>query len=890
MKFRNILKAVAIGLASFAMAACAEKEFDEITDINLRRCLEPQNLAAKVDLATGDNVTFSWDVNKDADSYNLVVYTDEAMSQEALNVTIGASEVPYTVRLTADEKYYFKVQALSEAREPSVWAVYDGSAKTYAVKDNLFLEITGRTANSFTLAWSNEVSDYLEVTHIAATPVKGGKDVELELTPAMAEATSATISGLEPSTEYQVTLFYLSASRGAIDAWTMGEEGSMTRVSSSEELTAAMNAGGEIWLTQAGSPYSMGTVKPASSVKLVGEIAPDGTMPVVSGKIQLDALAAGSSIYLEGIQFDGGGSTNRLFDQGGGAALDIASIKTVNCEITNYTVGLFYDGNKTDMIKIGEFVFDGCSIHDIAGVGGDAFDIRAAAEISQLSFLNNTIYNGMRTFFRIDAKDAIKIANFNFENNTVKGISVMNDGNNRGLFALRVATNMVLRKNLFLYEDGGTTDEATADKAQLFQDNAGTVVPNLTASDNYTFAEGKDFFKKVSAASSGFTQLDKDPCYNAKGNFFQLSNQDLASKKVGASKWWIAYVEKEEDLTQHAVTSAHKWNLQDAALFAGEVKNSRVRDELLLVGTEATPMNADGGINFLSASQLTRKGIPTEGYVAFKVTKPGSVDLLLSDPDKTGSSVVVALSDDSGFNVQGGAVASATNGGVQKVIIKSVKGEGTVYLYATGPVSITKLAWSEDVTGGFPTLAAPKLEVDPTTLTEGDATAVTVTWNAIPNAGSYAVVFNKRSYDPQTECSFTVDAETIAELKAGLYTFTVQALPADTDIYYTASAAAAASVAIQPKVGGEEQVEVTLTWDLSGADWQGEFAKKAAVNTDATDWDVTVDGLQLLSTAKSKYQPTYFQMGGGGSTTDRYFKFTAPEQGTLKVTASGTNT
>ncbi|MBQ8021602.1 MAG: hypothetical protein IJ255_02780, partial [Bacteroidales bacterium] len=47
---------------------------------------------------------------------------------------------------------------------------------------------------------------------------------------------------------------------------------------------------------------------------------------------------------------------------------------------------------------------------------------------------------------------------------------------------------------------------------------------------------------------------------------------------------------------------------------------------------------------------------------------------------------------------------------------------------------------------------------------------------------------------------------------------------------------------------------------------------------------------QLLSTAKSKYQPTYFQMGGGGSTTDRYFKFTAPEQGTLKVTASGTNT
>ena len=38
-----------------------------------------------------------------------------------------------------------------------------------------------------------------------------------------------------------------------------------------------------------------------------------------------------------------------------------------------------------------------------------------------------------------------------------------------------------------------------------------------------------------------------------------------------------------------------------------------------------------------------------------------------------------------------------------------------------------------------------------------------------------------------------------------------------------------------------------------------------------------------MSTAKSKYNTTYFQWGGKGSTADRYAKFTAPEQGTLKV-------
>ena len=126
----------------------------------------------------------------------------------------------------------------------------------------------------------------------------------------------------------------------------------------------------------------------------------------------------------------------------------------------------------------------------------------------------------------------------------------------------------------------------------------------------------------------------------------------MAAKKVGASKWWIAYVEKDEDLSQGVITNAHTWNLQDASLFAGDVKNSKVRDELLLVGTEAVPMNADGGVNFLSASTLTRKGVPTEGYAAFKISGPGSVDLKVADPKKTGSSVVVALQDDEGFAVR----------------------------------------------------------------------------------------------------------------------------------------------------------------------------------------------------------------------------------------------
>ena len=888
MKFSTILKTTLAGIAMTALfAGCSEKEFEEVTEISLARCLEPQNLSARVDVTTGDNVTFGWDVNKDADSYLLVIYTDEEMTTEYSSEIVDPAEVPYTLRLTADQKYWFKVQAASESREASVWAVYDGSVKTYAVKDNLYLEVKGRTATSVSLAWSNEVSDYKEVTKLEAVPVKGGSKVTKDLSDAEATAAAATVEGLAASTEYQITLFYMSASRGAVDTWTMAEQGAATRISTSDELKTAVIAGGEYFLAYSAEPYSMSTAKPAASLTLVGELGPDGEKPVVQGKVELtaDLAEANAKLYFENVKFDGVAGS-RIVEHTGGTPV-VESVVFVNCEITNYLAGFFY-GNNNDLVKIGELKFDTCDMYGIVGSGGDAVDIRKTTEIDKITFVNNTMYDGIRTLFRIDASDEIKIGTVDFENNTVKGISVIDDGNNRGIFAIRVPHKMILRNNLFLWEDGGKSGEDT-DRCQLFQINSATYVDEITGSGNYAYAPGKDFFTKVPAASCGFTVMNVDPCYNSKGNFFQLAAQDLIEGQVGASKWWISYIEKPEDLTQNALTGPHTWNLQDASLFAGDIKNARVRDELMLVGTEATPLKADGGIAFQAASVLTKKGVPTEGYVSFKVTTAGSVDLLLSDPDKTGASVVVALYDDNGLSVQGGAVASAANPGVQKIVVPEVAGEGTVYLYSTGAVTLTKLAWSEDTLAGNKVLSAPKPVVEPVTLTEGDETAVTVTWEAVPNAASYVVVFNKRTQDPQTELSFTVAAEDIAALKAGLYNFTVQAFPREDDIYYVKSEQGSASVAIQPKASaGGETVEVDLVWDFSDAEWQAALAEVGAANTDITNWDLTLNGLLFHSGSKSKYNTTFIQFGGKSGDMDRYFQFTAPEQGTLKITVSNT--
>ena len=893
MKYKNILKvSLAALLGLTVLSGCVNKEWNEITELNLARCLVPGNLTARVDPAMGDVVTFGWDLNKDAGGYELAVYTDENLTELENSWSLEPGQVPFTTRLTADRKYWFTVQAYRVNADgvkvpgtESHLSLYDGNVKTYAVKDNLYLEVKGRTTTSVSLAWSNEVSDFDEVTELTAVPVKGGKPVKKEISSAEAGAAAATVDGLDPSTEYQVTLFYMSASRGTVDVWTKAEQGSAVTITTSDELKTAVAAGGNYYLPYNEEGYSMGTAKPAEDLTLIGELGPDGTKPVVAGKVELtDALASGSSLYFENITFDGTGNS-RIVEHTAGSPV-VESIVFLNCEITNFLAGFFY-GNNDNVVKIGTFKFDSCDMYGIIGSGGDAFDIRKTTEIDEIAFVNNTMYDGIRTLFRIDASDAIKLGHIDFENNTVKNIATMDDGNNRGVFAIRVPHEMTLKNNLFLFENGGKTEDV--DKAQLFQNNANTVEPTFrNASGNYSYAHGKDFFTKISAQAAGFVTMNVDPCYNSKGNFFQLAAQDLIENQVGASKWWIQYVEKPEDLSQNVITSAHTWNLQNASLFAGDVKNSRVRDELLLVGTEATPLNADGAITFKQASVLTRKGVPTEGYASFKVNAPGSVDMLLSDPGKTGASVVVALYDDNGLTVLGGAVASAANPEVRKIVVPEVNGVGTVYLYSTGAVSVTKLGWSEDTLALDKVLETPKPVVEPVTLTEGDETAVTITWDAIPNAATYVVVFNKRAQDPQTETTFTVAAEDIAELKAGLYTFTVQAFPSDIDLYYQTSEKGNASFAIQPKGGGGEQVEVTWTWDFSAADWQEQFATYGAANTDITNWDLTYDNLTIFSTAKSKYNTTYFQWGGKGSTSDRYMKFTAPEQGTLKVWASNT--
>ena len=115
MKFRHIFIFAILAVLSIS----CQEEFDEITEVNLTRCLTPTDLAARVDVATGVDVTFSWKVGKDADSYELLVYSDEEMTDEIFGMAVPAAEVPYSTNFLPDQTLYFKVRALSEKKQAS---------------------------------------------------------------------------------------------------------------------------------------------------------------------------------------------------------------------------------------------------------------------------------------------------------------------------------------------------------------------------------------------------------------------------------------------------------------------------------------------------------------------------------------------------------------------------------------------------------------------------------------------------------------------------------------------------------------------------------------------------------------------------------------------------
>jgi len=802
-----------IAMVLLLMAGCS-KINEEVVEMNLARCLEPMNLGYKI--SEGKYVSFSWDLVKDCEEYTLVI-SSKPLSKDnptgEMTLSVPSGKVPYPVTLQADNVYYFAVRAISSTsgKGDSKWAVYDGSVKTYAVKDPLNLTVVDRTSTSLTVSWDQDD----DVTHLT-TCISGsdGEEVVRQLSAEEILNAQAAITGLNPSVNYIVKLYFNSANCGSLSLWTRpGVDGAAECASAEAILQAIADGASKILVKSSDKPYEIGVVDVKKPFSMYGEESVEGVKPVLNGELHITADYSGGPLYFEAVEFNGVTNTYGFAIQlkNGGAAKDLAveSIIYKNCNITGYSKGLIYEWGQT--MVLGELTYDACNIYKInadGSGGGDCIDFRGASTISALKVINNVIYTGMRTFIRFDA--AVKPGEVKVTDNTICNLCFVENTNNGGLFGVKVAPTggIKFENNLILNMNGKSSIIGPAE-ANLTASDAGLACRNNWY---YSIADPAVFFNaKVSqaeATAGGGQTRDGDPCFNSKGGVFNLlSDSDAASAGVGAPQCRIPYEEKPEDLTLVPVVETKVWDFTDARYFIGDVTKSKVRDNLLMAGTEGTALKfQDGVLVFQNTAPLGNSGVPKEGYIAFKVNAPGSVYLKPVNFGKSqGSHVVIAVGNTEGtsISIKGGAAVNTSMENNQKILINDIVEESIVYLYPSAPIGLAELSWATDTTQVNTALRTPEVTVKPEKVNQGEGTPVSVSWNKVSNAGSYSVVFNGKSY-PVGDTSFEITGDVIKFLDAGSYNVSVYANPGEKDIYNTQSSAGKASFAVLSKGGGGE--------------------------------------------------------------------------------------
>ena len=826
-------------------AGCVEQIPPVIEDLELSSVLTPSEAYASVSATDGNTVTFTWTNSNAATEYLLQIYqfsadkeiqpalgeiTEEMLSgmvPEEVTVTPAESGTSTSASLELEREfsYYARVRAQNPDLSPSKWAVFPYPIDTYSVMDPVeAVNLVERTSNSITVSWTLAADDTDGITEIRVSPNPDNSDEAYKVYPVEAGATQCVVDHLKPSTRYTVAVHYKSANRGEVKAWTRPELGSAISVSDTgafrQALREAADAESPIQISVAyngGVPYDMGKMDVVGPVEVYGEQTLDGASPVVLGYFEMavpgttynytdctdpqnpvpgsveDILGA-TLLKVEALSLDGNGYEYGSLISFGAAfpAESVVEVSVKNNEITGYQKGLFSIDNASKTVNFGEIRFESNIISDIQGSGGDGFDIRSENSISSIVFRNNTITDGMRTFFRLDAGT---IGSFEFSHNTVNNLC-FGTSNNDGLFKVvaTVTDAFFLKDNLFLNNNNSESNTVlfSSKTTSLPTDVSGNFFYNNSPKFFYAGGSGERAHKEflqADAIADGGAMLNADPCYDSGKGIFNVTSQAVLAAEAGDPRWLEDYVPEPDKPLEPAVYGAY-WNLTDTDTFDDVIDASCVRGNLKFI-VKSNPINVtESGFEFTAEPTFDFNGVPDDCTVAFLVDGPGSV-ILSSVASESGSDndhITVALGPEDGSSVEVHGAVYAGEEGAKIAFPNIQEGERLlVYLYGCDPIVMTQLSWVEDTnTGEAPVLETPanlafsdgNSTVDDTF--EGD---VTLTWDAVTYAGSYTVTVTGPDGAPTessvTEPSFVLTPSTMTP---GDYTITVQAIPAETDL------------------------------------------------------------------------------------------------------------
>ncbi len=909
--FRNIALFAATAVAA---VGCAPEQGEMIDTIELNRALTPLEFKASVIASKGTDVEFSWEAMEGTEKYTLQLF---AAAEDAEGNTVAPNydeaspietyivlpeEIPFVVEnLPVDKSFYARVRGHKTNVEDSHWAVLEEDFSTYPVRSNLYPKAIERGTDYIVIEW-NAAEDKADLTSVRVAPVMGGEEKVVALESADKNACSKKVEGLVACTNYRIELIYGKAgSRGITTAWTRPSTEGTNLVESAEAIINALTGTiGPVKLRLAyndGVPYDLSSVASIQcEPTFIGETTADGKKPVISG---LQVISTGKVFHMEDIYFDGAGKVSLL--QNDAPADAPATIEFINCEITGYERSL-YVSNSTGSTE--KFLLDGVYLHDInpeGESGGDLIDFRKGTH-KDIRLQNSTFYDSGRTFMRLYDSANLQVEKVNIVNCTFNMVtSTKSSSNNQGIVGWKTqsatnATEFNITKCVFLNQCHDNEDKTDASKSwvRIARNSTDSYAP--TCSGNYYYNVGAawftvgttnlagETFSEATALADGGQILTEDPCVNSLANKLYLNTtSDISAKKVGDPRWWNAQQPIVIRATELTLESEPRvWDFTVKSKFDTEtLEKATIIDNVRIYGTAEVPAEVvmGKGVKFSKGAMVNAEGEPeysavgvlTEGYGAIVVTAQG----------ETGIETMQVLAGGDRYTI-------LADGEPHKVVLGDLAGENNIYVLASSAVTLTKVEWTKDLTPDqtvFP-LAKPAITLSATSLDEGTAEAVTVSWAAVENAASYVLtgLGQTLTFTADQPLELTVPAEQVAAMAVGEYEITLTAYPVETSTKYSVSDTATATFKIKKVVLGGE---VTLSWDFSSAAWADVIAE-IKNDKSCTTYNKTIDGL-TLSTATKYLQAAdnYIQMGGSGSTTERVFTFTAPANGTLKVTVAG---
>lgn len=933
--------------AGVGITSCSSDLDDPMDTIPYNRVLTPMNFEAEVVATKGTDVTFSWSAVQNASAYVLelfdaVVTTEQGPDGKDVEVfnppvyeatspvysfEVAADQVPYTVEgLEVDKTFYARVRGVSGSVAASHWAYLIEPVSTSAVRQLLNPVVIARTASSVTVGW-DDAEDKGDLTSIrveAVVPAEGESARTIALSDEQKNACEIEVSELAACRNYKFTLLFgRSGSRGVVTAWTRTDTEGMNEINSAEGLYNAINgATGDVKLVLAyndGVAYDMGAYavvgteglyEPftvACNLSIYGDATGEGQMPVIKG-FSLKTAAGCGSLHFEEVVMDGANLCGVLATTGGSNMTDV---EFVNMEMSGYVKGVWSgaEGSNVD-----NFLFDGVYAHDInpnGSGGGDFIDVRGG-DYQSIVLKNSTFYASARSFLRISEDKTKVLGSVELANCTFNSVTTtISSSNNSGIFHIRKVTPgaFTMSKCVFLNMNNDNETE-NGFWVRMARDNAENFVPFCSGNiyynvghmyagkngDQNTFFPTKsvnlngDAFTTALAMADGGMMLEEDPCTNSIAGKMYLKNGVIAANKAGDPRWWDAtqpVVVRPTELT--TVVEPTVWDFTDKTKFSSEtIETNQIIENIRIYAPAELVMSE--GVTFASAASVDKQGRPTSSALGIRVQGVGAVEVTTVDAGFNAALQLV---------VAGDRYTMLADGKTHKVVLGDLVGENDIYLLAGSAVTVTKVAWTDDLTpeATVAQLAAPEVKVDNTSFDEGTEVAVTASWAAVENAASYEVTFQGKKTET-TETSFTIDAATVAALGVATYEISVVAKPVATSSKYSASEAGVATFKVNKVILAGFS---TVTWNFltfdgtnlaDGATWTSNTAfAENVVWTINPDFPMTImNGVTVQAAGSTNGAKTADGSSFQTSAPDKravYFTATAP--GKLKYTAKSGN-